>query len=165
MEGTRTSVLYRFLAADLEALERRLSEHERRLSEARGGIHASTTQSSETWHDNPMFDEVQQQAKMWDSERRKLAEIRDASILVQPGVPNGRADVGTVVRTRDVHTGAEDTYTIGSYLVLGDDDTRISYNSPLGRLLLGHTAGDIAEGMLGSRPVRLHILDVSVSDR
>jgi transcription elongation factor GreA len=157
-------VPYRFLAVDLDALEARLQEYERRLREARSGIHAATTQSSETWHDNPMFDEAQQQAKMWDSERRKLADIRNDSMLVEPGHTNGRVDLGTTVTVRDARTDGEDTYTIGSYLVLGDDGSRISYNSPLGQLLLGRAVGDLIEGKLGSSTVRLQIVDVSDAD-
>jgi hypothetical protein len=50
-------VTYQFLAADLAALEQRLAEYETYLRDARAGIHEATSYNSETWHDNPSFDD------------------------------------------------------------------------------------------------------------
>jgi transcription elongation GreA/GreB family factor len=33
-------------------------------------------------------------------------------------------------------------FVIGSYMVLGDDETRISYESPMAKLLLGKAKGE-----------------------
>jgi transcription elongation factor GreA len=153
--------MYKFLRADLEALDARITDYEARLAEARRGIHETTTYSTETWHDNPAFDEQQQQSKMWDSERRRLRTIRDNVIVVEPAGDTGRVDIGSVVTIKDRRTGRQDSFTIASYLVIGSREDRLSYNSPLGRLLLGKPPGTIVTGRAGSRTVELEILDIA----
>lgn len=156
---------YRFLARDLDALKARIARYEEQWREALSGIHDSTTQSSETWHDNPQFDEVQQRAKMLKTERDKLMSILHNSVLVTPTAPDGRVDVGSVVRVRYAKTGREDRFVIGSYMVLDDeDDSRISYAAPLAELLLGRKQGETVSGTIGSRRMELEIVEVGVSD-
>lgn len=156
---------YRFLTRDLDALKARIARYEEQWREALNGIHDSTTQSSETWHDNPQFDEVQQRAKMLKTERDKLTTILHNSVLVTPAAPDGRVDVGSVVRVRYTKTGREDRFVIGGYMVLDDeDDCRISYAAPVARLLLGHGKGETVAGTIGSRRMELEILEVGVSD-
>lgn len=157
-------MVYKFLMADFQALEKRLSEYENYLREARAGIGESTTYNSETWHDNPSFDEQQQLAKMWNTERGKLAHVRDDSEIVEPSAPNGAADVGSVVRIKDQSTQTVDTFLIASYMVIGGGEDRISYSTPIAQLLLGHKAGDVVNGRIGSRRVTFEILSVSVSE-
>lgn len=154
---------YLFLSRDLDVLKRRLAYYDEEWRATVGGAHDATTQSSETWHDNPQFDDVQQRARMLETERRKLSAILKSAVLVEPSAPDGRVDVGSTVRLRDLGSGAEEALTIGSYMVLDADDDRISYASPLARLLLGHTKGDTASGIIGPRKVELEILDVGVS--
>jgi transcription elongation GreA/GreB family factor len=154
---------YRFLARDLNALKARIERYEEQWKEALSGIHDSTTQSSETWHDNPQFDEVQQRAKMLKTERDKLMTILHNSVLVTPTAPDGRVDVGSMVRVRNTKTGHEDQYVIGSYMVLDEDDGRISYAAPLADLLLGHEKGETVVGRIGPRKIELDILEVTLS--
>ena len=155
---------HRFLQRDLDALKARIDRYEQQWRDALSGIHDSTTQSSETWHDNPQFDEVQQRARMLKTERDKLAAILRDSMLVTPAAPGGRVDVGSAVRVRYKQTGTEDSFVIGSYMVLDtDDDSRISYAAPLAKLLLGHSRNETVSGTIGSRRLELEIVDVSIS--
>lgn len=155
---------YRFLARDLDALKARIASYENQWREALSGIHDSTTQSSETWHDNPQFDEVQQRAKMLKTEHDNLAAILHDSELVTPGAPDGRVDIGSVVQVRYTKTGREEQFVIGSYMVLDDDEeNRISYAAPLAELLIGHSRGETVSGPIGRHVVELEILAVGIS--
>lgn len=157
---------YRFLARDLEALKNRIARYDAQWREALGGVHDSTTQSSETWHDNPQFDDVQQRAKMLETERNKLQAVLADSELVEPAAPDGRVDVGSVVRVRYVKTGREERFVIGSYMVLdSDDDERISYAAPLAQLLMEHRKGETVEGKIGGRTVAVEIEELAVLDK
>ncbi|HEY3684239.1 MAG TPA: GreA/GreB family elongation factor [Streptosporangiaceae bacterium] len=156
---------YRFLARDLEALKNRIARYDAQWRETLGGVHDSTTQSSETWHDNPQFDDVQQRAKMLETERNKLRAILADSELVEPAAPDGRVDVGSVVRVRFTKTGREERFVIGSYMVLdSEDEERISYAAPLAQLLMGHSAGESVTGCVGKRPVEARVLRVELLD-
>lgn len=154
---------YMFLQRDLDALRQKVAQYDDEWRSTLSGIHDSTTQSSETWHDNPQFDDVQQRARMLETERRKLSNILHSSVLVEPSAPGGQVHVGSVVRVR-YETGAEERFIIGSYMVLNsEDDERISYAAPLSKLLLGHTKGETVSGKIGARKMQLEILEVSVS--
>lgn len=156
---------YRFLARDLEALKNRIARYDEQWRETLGGVHDSTTQSSETWHDNPQFDDVQQRAKMLETERNKLQAVLADSELVEPAAPDGRVDVGSVVRVRYAKSGREERFVIGSYMVLdSEDEERISYAAPLAQLLMGHQAGETAEGKIGTKVVQLEIVNVGAYD-
>lgn len=152
---------YRFLARDLEALKNRIARYDEQWRETLSGVHDSTTQSSETWHDNPQFDDVQQRAKMLETERNKLQAILADSELVEPAAPDGCVDVGSMVRVRYAKTGREEQFVIGSYMVLDcEDEERISYAAPLAQLLMGHRDGETVEGKIGTRKVQLDIVNI-----
>lgn len=152
---------YKFLARDLEALKARIARYDQQWRETLSGVHDSTTQSSETWHDNPQFDDVQQRAKMLETERNKLQTILADSELVEPTIQDGRVDIGTRVRVRYPKTGREDRFAIASYMILdSDDETRISYAAPLAQLLIGRNRGETIEEKIGSRVILLEITDV-----
>lgn len=155
---------YRFLAKDLEALKQRIARYDTQWRDTLSNVHESTTQSSETWHDNPQFDDVQQRAKMLETERNKLQAVLDDCELVEPSAPDGRVDVGSVVRVRFAKTGNEERFVIGSYMVLdSDDEDRISYAAPLARLLMGHATGETVKGKIGARVAEVEILGVDLS--
>lgn len=158
---------YLFLASDLDALQRRIARYEQEWRETLAGVHESTTQSSETWHDNPQFDDVQQRAQMLETERKKLAAILDASLLVEPPPTHDRrVHVGSTVHIRYAKTGGEDRFVIGSYMVLDNDDGhRISYAAPLAKLLLGHAQGETVEGTIGTREMKIEIIKVGSADQ
>lgn len=153
---------YKFLAADLAALEKRLAEYETYLREARAGIHESTSYNSETWHDNPSFDDQQQRAKMWETERSKLAAVRRDSELVEPSAPDGRVAIGSTVRVEYADGDTED-FVIGSYMVIGGPENRISYSTPIAQLLMGHKAGETVTGRIGGRTLTLKVCEVGVT--
>lgn len=156
---------YRFLARDLQALADRIARYDTQWREAVGGAHDATTQSSETWHDNPQFDDVQQRARMLETERNKLRAVLDASELVEPAAPDGRVDIGSAVDVRYTATGHTERFTIASYMVLdSDDEQRISYAAPLAQLLLGHHAGDRVAGTIGPRTITVEITEVNVGE-
>lgn len=148
-----------FLAPDLAVLEADIRAVGAEIKKVQGDTAESTEQTSETWHDNFMFEDGQRQMDLLASRLASLNEILAKAVIVVPRT-DGSAGVGNRITIRDEATGEERTYTIGSYVVGKQNVDTVSYTSPLGALLFGAKVGDIREGIIGSIKRRFTIVDV-----
>lgn len=154
--------MYLYLSTDLDYLKSQLAVYEVRLQEALSGIHDSTTQSSETWHDNPAFDEQQLQAKMWNQERTKLAHIVLNAQLIEPACSTEKVAIGTVVSVLNLKSGNMEQYEIASFTAYGDS-IRISYASPMGAALLNSAIGDMVNLNINSKVTELKVILIELA--
>lgn len=152
-----------FLRDDLDALDAMIERFEGRKATAAGGIHESTTQTSETWHDNPAFDAQQADHKMNDTEAKRLKAIKARAVLVDPSLPS--AAIGSRVRYRY----AGDDEVLGVTIVSAEnhgakDDAfgdRSSYLAALGASLIGRRQGEPATFQIeGRKPVEIVVVEV-----
>lgn len=113
---------------------------------------------SSVWHDNFAFEENQRQMHQLARRVRDLEQILSAAEIVSTNLlASDRAFVGSRVTYR---LDGEDRAR--SCVLAGWDDGepsrgRVSYNSPLGRALLGARAGDEVELLLGGRARTLEV--------
>jgi transcription elongation GreA/GreB family factor len=138
------------LARDAEALDRRISAIADDLRSHRSGLADTYSQSSETWHDNPMFDEGQRRFEMLATSLEELSQIRMYSQIVQPATDPEAVDVGVWVTVED-DEGYRDRFFIAGAMVLDAPSDYMSYASPLGKLLLGARPGETRIGEVGGR--------------
>lgn len=101
---------------------------------------------SSVWHDNFAFEENQRQMHQLAGRVRELERVLDHAELVEvPAEAPQRVVLSARVRYRFEDDDAERACIIASY---GDGDPsagRVSYDSPLGRALLGARRGDEVE--------------------
>ena len=91
---------------------------------------------------------------------REIIEIRNHARVIEPQKGN-RASLGSIVTTRDDQSGAERRIRIGSYMMFGEyDESIISYNAPLARMLIGGKVGDTREAVIGGKKKVFYILKV-----
>ena len=95
--------------------------------------------------ENSEYDEAKtEQGKLYS----KIAEIKvlleNAEIVekVDIGAAKGTVTLGSVVKVRDLDEGYEETYTIVGSQEANPMEGRVSDDSPFGRGLYGHVAGD-----------------------
>ncbi|WZH35608.1 MAG: GreA/GreB family elongation factor [Microbacterium enclense] len=141
------------------ALDEAIRDADEKYRAALSGTHESTTQTSETWHDNPAFDAVQQDAKMWYRQKMELEEIRKNAIRILPGATEGEVQIGSTVVIEWEKSEEQETVVIGSYIVLGAREGRISYVSPLASVLLGANVGSRRE--VGERRTRIKVISIA----
>jgi transcription elongation GreA/GreB family factor len=92
-----------------------------------------------------------------------LSKARERSQVVTPNPAPTVADVGTTVKFVDNEKKYSDEISIGSYMVskkLMDLDF-VSYESPLGALLLGSSVGETRIGKVGNREMNVTITGIS----
>ena len=95
--------------------------------------------------ENSEYDEAKtEQGKLYS----KIAEIKvlleNAEIVekVDTGAAKGAVTLGSVVKVRDLDDDYEETYTIVGSQEANPMDGKVSDDSPFGRGLYGHVAGD-----------------------
>jgi transcription elongation GreA/GreB family factor len=92
-----------------------------------------------------------------------LSKARERSQVVIPKSDPTVAGVGTTVKFLDNEKKYSDEISIGSYMVskvLMDLDF-VSYESPLGALLLGSSVGETRFGKVGNREMNVTITGIS----
>lgn len=93
-----------------------------------------------------------------DARVAEITERLKRAVLIAPGSPDGTVQIGSRVTVRV--GGAERVYDIVGSQETDPSAGRISYLSPLGALLIGHTAGDVIELPVDDRRVRYEIVAV-----
>jgi transcription elongation GreA/GreB family factor len=147
---------------------RRLSE---RLAAVRAELDAvvadmpAALESGDTsgWHDNFAFEDNQRRQHQLAHRVRELERILDQSETIPPwGRVPDRAWVGAAVTYQDADDPAESARTI--WLAgFGDGDPtngRVSYDSPLGRALLGAAEGEVRTVHVGGVARSLEVLEL-----
>ncbi len=135
-------MIYYFLKEDLDELDVKISQTREKIDFYQKEKGLSTTQSSETWHDNYMFEESERQIKRLWSQLQELMEIKSYSEIIDPQQNAHKTDIGKTIKIKDLKTGKEKQILIGSYMVLKNKDA-ISYNSPLAQMLHGAKKRDV----------------------
>ncbi|GAA4536523.1 GreA/GreB family elongation factor [Amycolatopsis samaneae] len=153
-----------FMPRDIERLEAEMARHERRYKANLGDIGEAVDVSSETWHDNPAFDEAQQQARAAYAKLKELQAIRDQATIVTERPAGDRAEIGCRVRYARSDLRDDDEVVIGSYFLIDGDEDEVSAQSPLGQLLLGAKVGDSISGTIGERRVTITVKDIAVAE-
>jgi transcription elongation GreA/GreB family factor len=156
-----------FLQFDLDALDAEINVARDEIRRVKLEANESNEQSSESWHDNYTFEESQRQLKMLLNLLGGLSKARERSQVVTPKANPNVTDIGTTVTFVDNDKKFSDEISIGSYMVskkLMDLDF-VSYESPLGALLLGSTVGDTRVGKVGNRELNVTITGISDASR
>ena len=97
--------------------------------------------------ENSEYDEAKtEQGKLYSKIAELKVLIENAEIVdnTDENVPKDTITLGSIVRVRDLEDGFEESYEIVGSQEANPREGRISDDSPLGRGLHGHRAGDIA---------------------
>jgi len=131
----------------LERLRRRIEKMEGKLADLRAEKAVAYHESGDTWHDNPGFNQLEQ------AERRKVEELGALRRTLAAAVlcdteprETRRVSIGSIARCyRAFESGQEEDEALLEVVGYGEADPttgRISYDSPVGRALLGLEPGD-----------------------
>ena len=113
--------------------------------------------------ENSEYDEAKtEQGKLYS----KIAEMKDliehAEIVdnIELDAPKDAVTLGSIVRVRDLEDGFEETYEIVGSQEANPTQHRISDDSPVGRGLHGHKAGDTVTILAPAGELKFEILSL-----
>ncbi|MFN8345080.1 MAG: GreA/GreB family elongation factor [Spirosomataceae bacterium] len=143
---------YFFLKEDLDCLMNKCNKLLEEHKEIGKSVGEATSQSSETWHDNAVFDIAREAGRLLENRIQKLYQvINNATIVLPPISSSKQIVIGSIVKVRYKGNLNEVWFKVGSYEVPNNNSTiihdrkviTISYVSPIGDSLLGKTIGDV----------------------
>lgn len=151
-----------FLAPDLEDLKLEIARVREHIQETKLASQEGTEQSSESWHDNYIFEEAQRQLKMMLNHLGGLSKALERAVEVEPPENPDTVEIGTTVTFLITDERRTDTFSIGSYMVF--DQMReldfISYETPIATILSGAKVGDERTGVVGGKEKTLIVREI-----
>ena len=113
--------------------------------------------------ENSEYDEAKtEQGKLYS----KIAEYKDliehAEIVdnVDHNLPKDAVTLGSIVTVKDIEEDIEDRYEIVGSQEANPREGRISDDSPVGKGIIGHRAGDVVTISVPAGEIRLEIISV-----
>ena len=113
--------------------------------------------------ENSEYDEAKtEQGKLFShiAELRDLIENAEIVDNIEVDVPKDTVTLGSIVRVRDLGDNFEETYEIVGSQEANPREGRISDDSPVGRGLHGHRAGDVVTILAPAGELRFEILSL-----
>ena len=113
--------------------------------------------------ENSEYDEAKtEQGKLYSriAEYKDLIEHAEVVDNVDHNLPKDAVTLGSIVRVRDLEDDFEDRYEIVGSQEANPREGRISDDSPVGKGLIGHRAGETVTVLAPAGETRLEILSV-----
>ncbi len=154
---------YYFLQPDYDGLLEHQKQLEEKVAIAKEAKGEAASQSSETWHDNAPYDEAARELNLQLSFLVQVRELIHHALVEDPRkYPEDKVTLGKKVTYRD-SAGKTHTVRIGSYRTYketGGDVQVASYNSDVGKLLLGLEEGDEKRGIINGKSVTIEVIKI-----
>ena len=131
----------------LNSLDGQIVIAEQRLSEALLSMGSGAEADSNTWHDNPAFEQAKLDVDQARKQLGNLRTLRKDAVVVEK-TDSGIIEVGSTVLIRfgkdepmKVHIGGH--FVVRDATKSDEDATEVSTEAPLGAALLNHQVGDV----------------------
>lgn len=112
--------------------------------------------------ENSEYDEAKNEQAFIEGRIASLEKtLRNARVVVAEDVDPLKVNVGSTVTLRDTETGEIFHYTIVGSSEADPRENRISYQSPVGRAVMGRTVGAIVEVRLPGSLARFEVLAIT----
>ena len=144
---------------------RRMEERLRAARAEYNAVVASNPEAAEAgdssvWHDNFAYEENQRRMHQWARRVRDLQSTLARLEVVDPPEAPERVTIACRVSIVDVASGRERTYEVAGYDDGDPSQGRVSYNSPLGRALIGAEVGEELRVMVGKTTCELEVVAI-----
>lgn len=152
---------YYFSKEDCNELQEEITNIRKRVKEIGQEMGASCREGAETFHDNFAFEDGERQQQILTKRYIELRRVFENAIVVKKVDQKEKVAFGNIVKYKDLNSNEEKIVEIGSYMILRKyRGNLISYNSPLGKLLLGAEEGEIKKGKIAGKINEIEILNI-----
>ena len=112
--------------------------------------------------ENSEYDDANNEQAFMEGRILELEKmIRNAKIIEDDVQQEGVISVGSLVKVKDIEFDEISEYRLVGTVEADPMNNRISNESPVGRALLGHKAGEIIDVEVPAGVIKLEILDIS----
>ena len=146
-----------FTEKGLEIRNRKIKAHEEKVR-AIGRETGEEAGISCDWHDNFGYEDAKRRLELESTTLKKLKEEASGVRLLTVQEQSDKVAIGVTVR---LHVGSESKeYTIGAFGESDPSNGLITYNSPLGKALLGMKQGDLKTAAIGGKTAEIEIDEI-----
>jgi transcription elongation factor GreA len=112
--------------------------------------------------ENSEYDDAKNEQAFMEGRILELEKmIRNAKIIEDDVQQEGIISVGSLVKVKDIEFDEINEYRLVGTVEADPMNNRISNESPVGRALLGHKAGEIVDVEVPAGVIKLEILEIS----
>lgn len=112
--------------------------------------------------ENSEYDDAKNEQAFTEGRILELEKmIRNAKVIEDDVQQEGVISVGSLVKVRDIEFDEINEYRLVGTVEADPMNNRISNESPVGRALLGHKAGEIIDVEVPAGIIKLEILEIS----
>jgi len=87
--------------------------------------------------------------------------LRNAKVVDKEDLDSSEVRIGSTVRLKDLNGGSELEYTIVGSMESDPRSKKISYESPVGRAILGQSVGSVVEIEVPAGKLKYKIIDIN----
>lgn len=124
-----------------ENIRNQINNLEERLSNIRFRKGEAAESGGNAWHDNAEFEDLEHQERMLTGEMQELKYKLNTAIDADKNYDNSEVNIGSTVTIKYLDTGKTAQIEIVGYGEGDPQSGKVSYDSPLGRCVLGAKAG------------------------
>lgn len=112
--------------------------------------------------ENSEYDDAKNEQAFMEGRILELEKmIRNAKVIEEGVLEEGTITVGSLVTVKDIEFDEISEYRLVGTVEADPMNNRISNESPVGRALLGHKAGEIIDVEVPAGVIKLEILEIS----
>ena len=116
------------------------------------------------WHDNFAFEQASRDEAMLSKQLHDMRQLLRGATIVDPPIDPDRVVLGCKVEI-EIDGAARKQVVVGGYLESDPDRGIVSYDSPLGKALLGSRPGDVRTYAVAGRDITVEIFSLAGSSR
>ena len=112
--------------------------------------------------ENSEYDEAKNEQAIIEGRIAEIEnQLKNVQVLDESELSNETVHIGSKIRIREVGSSEEETYKIVGSTEADPMNGRISDESPVGKSMLGHKAGDVVEVEIPSGAVQYELVEIS----
>jgi len=142
----------------LAGLERELEELKGRRPEIAEQLRAAM--ADKDFRENAPLDAARDSQAHLEARIRAIEDQLRHAVIIDPGQKAGRANVGSTVRVLNMKVDREQTFHLVSPNEVDPSSGKISIESPVGRAVINHCAGDEVTVNAPSGELQLRVIEV-----
>jgi transcription elongation factor GreA len=148
-----------FTAKGMELFQQNIREQRARVEMAQQDAGEAAGPSYD-WHDNFGYEDARRRTEMEASRLQELVTAANGAIVFEPLEQSDVARIGNTIAYWNSSLQKDQEVTLGGYGELDQGQGLISYESPIGQALLGHSKGDVVRLELGPNSMELIVKDI-----
>ena len=112
--------------------------------------------------ENSEYDEAKNEQAIIEGRIAEIeSQLKNVHVLDESELNTEVVHIGSKIRIREVGTQEDEVYKIVGSTETAPQNGRISDESPLGKAMLGHAAGDVVEVLIPAGAVSYELVEIS----